>query len=81
MNNIKLTSVRNRINQNNYHYKSNMLSYNLKLKFESLNSDSSSAGHSSSSLSSADLFLLEMSGTFSNVESLRPIWPFSSSAF
>ena len=78
MNNIKLTSVRNRINQNNYHYKSNMLSYNLKLKFGSLNSDSSLAGPSSSSLSSADLFL---SGTSSNVESLRSIWPFSSSAF
>ena len=73
MNNIKLTSVRNRINQNNYHYKSNMLSYNLKLKFGLLNSDSSSAGPSSSSLSSADLFLLEMSGTSSNVESLRSI--------
>ena len=74
MNNIKLTSVRNRINQNNYHYKSNMLSYNLKLKFESLNSsDSSSASFSSSSLLSANLFLLEMSGTSSNVESLRLI--------
>ena len=49
-----------------------MLSYSLKLKFGSLNcSDSSSAGPSSSSLSSADLFLLEMSGTSSNVESLR----------
>ena len=76
MNNIKLTSVRNRINQNNYHYKSNMLSYNLKLKFDS--SDSSSTGLSSSS--SADLFLLEMSGTSSNVESLSSIIPFLSSA-
>jgi len=45
-----------------------MLSYDLKLKFGSLYSDSSSAGPSSSSLSSADLFLLEMSGTSSNVE-------------
>ena len=79
MNNIKLTSVRNRINQNNYYYK---LSYNLKLKFGSLNnSDSSSAGPSLSSLSSADLFLLEMSGISSNVELLRSIQPFLSSAF
>ena len=53
-----------------------MLSYDLKLKVGSLNSDSFSASPSSSSLSSADLLLLETS----NVESLRSIRPFSSSA-
>ena len=57
-----------------------MPSYDLKSNFGSLNSDSSSACPSSSSLSSADLFLLEMSGTSSNVESLSSIRPFSSIA-
>ena len=80
MNNIKLNSEI-KINQNNYHYKSNMPSYDLKSNFGSLNSDSSSVCPSSSSLLSADLFLLEMSDTFSNVESLSSIRPFSSSAF
>ena len=57
-----------------------MPSYNLKSNFGSVNIDSSSACPSSSSLSSADLFLLEMSGTSSNVESLSSIIPFLSSA-
>ncbi len=57
-----------------------MPSYDLKSNFGSLNSVSSSSCPSSSSLSSADLFLLEMSGTSSNVESLSSIIPFLSSA-